>query len=81
MSDIEIEGRCHCGAPGWRYRGLPEGATACNCTVTVCRRYGVLWAHGHEGEGVSAAGLPPAQAAGPWATRRLHMNTLSGCSG
>ena len=28
--------------------GFPEGATACNCTA--CRRYGALWAYGHEGE-------------------------------
>jgi hypothetical protein len=31
-----LEGACHCGAVRWQYDGLPDGATACNCTV--CRR-------------------------------------------
>jgi hypothetical protein len=53
-----IEGSCHCGAVQWRFEGLPEGATACNCTV--CRRYGVLWAYDFEGEGITVAG--PTQA-------------------
>ena len=49
-----LEGRCHCGALGWRLQGVPESATACNCTV--CRRYGVLWAYGHEGEDITVDG-------------------------
>jgi len=49
-----IEGTCHCGAVSWRYDGVPESATACNCTV--CRRYGVIWAYGFEGEGVEVSG-------------------------
>ena len=49
-----IEGACHCGKVQWRFDGIPEGATACNCTV--CRRYGVLWAYGHEGEDVHVSG-------------------------
>lgn len=49
-----LEGRCHCGALGWRLQGLPESATACNCTV--CRRYGVLWAYGHEGQDITVDG-------------------------
>ena len=44
-----IEGTCHCGAVRWRFSGIPESATACNCTV--CRRYGALWAYDFEGEG------------------------------
>ena len=46
-----IHGSCHCGAVKWQFEGSPESATACNCTV--CRRYGVLWAHDHEGEGIA----------------------------
>lgn len=38
-----LEGSCHCGAVTWRFDGMPESVTACNCTV--CRRYGVLWAY------------------------------------
>lgn len=47
-------GTCHCGAVGWSFDGLPDAATACNCTV--CRRYGVLWAYGFEGERISLTG-------------------------
>src|SRR5512146_1859646 len=53
-----IEGSCHCGAVQWRFAGMPEGATACNCTV--CRRYGTLWAYDYEGEGIEVSG--PTQA-------------------
>lgn len=49
-----IEGACHCGAVRWRFQGVPNGATACNCTV--CRRYGTLWAYDHEGEGIEVSG-------------------------
>lgn len=49
-----IHGSCHCGAVRWQFKGMPESATACNCTV--CRRYGVLWAYDFEGEGISVLG-------------------------
>jgi len=49
-----IEGSCHCGAVHWTFQGRPESATACNCTV--CRRYGTLWAYGHEGETITVTG-------------------------
>src|SRR4051812_6832861 len=49
-----IQGSCHCGEVRWRFEGQPDGATACNCTV--CRRYGTLWAYGHEGEGITVSG-------------------------
>lgn len=49
-----IEGSCHCGAVHWSFEGVPNGATACNCTV--CRRYGVLWAYDYEGEGITVTG-------------------------
>lgn len=52
-----IEGSCLCGALEWTFEGVPEGATACNCTA--CRRYGALWAYDYEGEGISVSG--PAQ--------------------
>ena len=41
-------GSCHCGAVHWEFRGLIPDATICNCTV--CRRYGVLWAYGYDGD-------------------------------
>ena len=49
-----IEGSCHCGAVQWRFDGVPESATACNCTV--CRRYGTLWAYDYEGERIRVTG-------------------------
>lgn len=42
-----VEGSCHCGAVRWRFAGVPESATACNCSV--CRRYGALLAYDFEG--------------------------------
>ena len=53
-----IEGSCHCGAVRWRFKGVPEEATACSCTV--CRRYGTLWAYDFEGERIEVSG--PTQA-------------------
>ena len=49
-----IEGSCHCGAVRFSFEGVPESATACNCTV--CRRYGVLWAYDYEDEGIRVSG-------------------------
>ena len=53
-----LKGQCLCGAVGWQMDPLPESVTACNCTA--CRRYGTLWAYGHEGEDVRVSG--PVQA-------------------
>jgi len=49
-----LNGSCLCGAVAWSLAGQPEGATACNCTA--CRRYGVLWAYGHENEDIHVSG-------------------------
>lgn len=49
-----IQGSCHCGAVRWQFDGLPDGATACNCTV--CRRYGVLWAYDYEDASIRVSG-------------------------
>lgn len=49
-----IEGACHCGAVRWSFDGIPEGATACNCTI--CRRYGTLWAYDFENERIRVTG-------------------------
>src|SRR5258706_305888 len=49
-----IQGSCLCGAVQWRFEGMPESATACNCTA--CRRYGALWAYDYEGEGINVTG-------------------------
>src|SRR5258708_31476557 len=57
-----IEGACHCGAVRWSFAGVPEDATACNCTVG--RRYGVLWAYDYEDEGIRVSGPTQAYARG-----------------
>jgi len=70
-----IEGSCHCGNVRWRFAGEPEGATACNCTV--CRRYGVLWAYGHEGEGITVTGPTQKYVRGKWV--EFHFCPACGC--
>ena len=58
-----LEGSCHCGALGWKYLGMPESATACNCTS--CRRWGGLWAYGTEGERIAVRGESRVYTRGP----------------
>ncbi len=70
-----IEGSCHCGAVHWSFAGIPDGATACNCTV--CRRYGVLWAYDYEDEGIRVSG--PTQAYMRGAAIAFHFCPTCGC--
>ena len=70
-----IEGSCHCGAVRWQLDGDPEGATACNCTV--CRRYGALWAYGHDGEDIRTTGRTQAYVRG----RAIEFHFCPGCGG
>jgi hypothetical protein len=49
-----IDGSCLCGAVRWSFEGVPEAATACNCTA--CRRYGTLWAYDYEDQGIRVSG-------------------------
>ena len=70
-----IEGSCHCGAVRWSFQGVPEAATACNCTA--CRRYGVLWAYDYENEGIKVSG--PAQAYVPGRHLGFHFCRNCGC--
>ena len=70
-----IQGSCHCGAVQWRFEGVPEAATACNCTI--CRRYGVLWAYGFEGEGIEVSG--PTQAYVRGKSLGFHFCPACGC--
>jgi hypothetical protein len=57
-----IQGSCLCGSVKWRFEGLPDGATVCNCTA--CRRYGVLWAYDFEDDGIKVTGETTAYARG-----------------
>jgi len=49
-----LEGSCDCGKVRWTFTGVPQSATACNCTL--CRRYGALWLYGHENEEIYLSG-------------------------
>ena len=70
-----IQGSCHCGAVNFQFEGVPEGATTCNCTV--CRRYGVLWAYDHEGEGIKVSGQTKAYIRGK--AVEFHFCAHCGC--
>lgn len=70
-----IDGACHCGAVQWWFEGLPDSATACNCTV--CRRYGVLWAYGYENEGIHVSGITQAYMRGK--SIEFHFCPVCGC--
>jgi hypothetical protein len=69
-----IEGACHCGAVRWSFDGVPEAATACNCTV--CRRYGVLWAYDYQDERISVSGTTRAYT---WGSKGLGFHFCPGC--
>lgn len=71
-----MRGSCHCGEVIWQFEGTPESATACNCTV--CRRYGVLWAYGYEGDGVAVSGDTQVYSQGD-RTIGFHFCTSCGC--
>ena len=70
-----LEGACHCGAVHWRFDGVPDSATICNCTV--CRRYGVLWAYGHEDHGIAVSGPTRAYVRGR--STEFHFCPTCGC--
>ena len=70
-----IEGSCLCGQVHWTFAGQPDGATICNCTA--CRRYGVLWAYGHEDEDVAVSG--PTQSFARGTALEFHFCPACGC--
>lgn len=70
-----IQGSCLCGAVRWHFDGLPDGATACNCTA--CRRYGVFWAYDHEGEGIKVSGQTKSYVRGE--ALEFHFCPVCGC--
>jgi len=70
-----IEGSCHCGAVRWSFEGLPDSATACNCTL--CRRYGTLWAYDYEGERIRVSG--PAKSYAPGRGIGFHFCPSCAC--
>ena len=75
--DKMLEGSCLCGEVRWRFDAEPGGATTCNCTA--CRRYGVLWIYGHEGEDVSVSGETAAYTRRDGAPLAFHFCPHCGC--
>ncbi len=71
-----IEGSCLCGTVRWRFEGPLESVTACNCSA--CRRYGVLWAYGYEGEEIAVIGATEAYTRGR-ANLGFHFCPACGC--
>jgi hypothetical protein len=69
-----LKGSCHCGAVQWTFDGMPESATACNCTV--CRRYGGLWIYDYEGERIHVTGKTQAYSRG----KMLNFNFCPTCA-
>jgi hypothetical protein len=69
-----LQGSCHCGAVRWSFDGLPDSATACNCTV--CRRHGTLWAYGFIDEEVRVSGDTRTYA---WGGRNLGFHFCGDC--
>ena len=70
-----IDGSCHCGAIRWRFDGMPDGATACNCTL--CRRYGVLWIYDYQDERIHVSG--PTRIYVPGDSIEFHFCPTCGC--
>lgn len=71
-----ITGSCHCGAVHWQFDGLPDGATACNCTL--CRRYGTLWAYDNVDERIRVCGPTNSYVWGH-KTIGFHFCAICGC--
>ncbi len=72
---VVVRGSCHCSAVSWEYNSMPDGATACNCTV--CRRYGALWAYSFENNGATVSGETRAYIRGK--AVEFHFCTICGC--
>jgi hypothetical protein len=71
-----IKGSCHCGAVEWSFDGVPETATACNCSV--CRRYGTLWAYDYIDERIKISGQTKAYI---WGDKELGFHFCVNCGG
>lgn len=72
-----LTGTCHCGALSWTFDGMPDSATACNCTL--CRRYGVLWIYDYENERIKVSGLSSTYARKNKAKPALEIHFCGSC--
>ena len=72
-----LTGTCHCGALHWTFDGMPDSATACNCTL--CLRYGVLWIYDCEGERIRISGPSAAYTRKDRANPALEIHFCNSC--
>lgn len=66
---------CHCGAVQLELADMPETLTQCTCSI--CRRYGALWAYGTN-ETITVSAAPSATTIYMWNDRVIafhHCNT------
>ena len=71
-----IETTCHCGAVHITIPRLPETITNCSCSI--CRRYGVLWAYFDSSE-VTISAAPDATTSYAWRDRTLRFVRCAAC--
>lgn len=72
-----LKGSCLCGSVRWRFDGVPESATICNCSA--CRRYGALWAYDWEPGLVSVEGKTTAYQRRADSPLGFHFCATCGC--
>src|SRR5688572_2188943 len=70
-----LQGACLCGSVTWRFQGIPDSATVCNCTA--CRRYGAIWAYDYDGEGIHVVGQTKSYVRGK--ALEFHFCAQCGC--
>lgn len=71
-----ISTTCHCGAVEVRIPRAPDTITNCSCSI--CRRYGVLWAYFTRDE-VEIAGAADAAQSYAWGDRTLRFMRCAHC--
>ena len=73
-----VKGSCHCGADSLELETPPAEVTECTCSI--CRRYGVLWAY-YRVEQVRISAAPGASEAYTWgkASIEFHRCRTCGC--
>jgi len=77
MGQTITEGRCHCGAVHWRFKGEIPDATVCNCTI--CRRTGALWAYDFVDEAIHVSAPPDGLTFYIWGSRSLAYEFCATC--
>ena len=71
-----IRTTCHCGSVSVTIPRVPETVTNCSCSI--CRRYGVLWAYFDQSE-VEVKGAPCATESYAWGEMKIRFVRCSRC--